>query len=223
MNRFIVLTLLSGLVFSTSAQAQEIANNAVCQLLKKGLTSNNVAYQPGVDAYGNAVVPADGVVNNHVAGEIVKIPLTIDLAEKVRRIQGMGAEIDAKMGMVEIHPNGKVSYNDQDWTKQVKALCGQSFKEVTVEVIEPPQNMKPTMIEPAAPASPVIETPQIEVLPNKLAVDATSARVIQPTMRKPMVSKPVEPIQPLIGTPKGKTVEAQSDIITGSEFKEYNE
>ena len=94
-------------------------SNAVCQTLVNHKPMAGVAYQPGVDVKGNAVVPADVNAAQFKVPDIIKVPLTIDLAKRVASLTGTGIQMDGNMGMLEIHENGKVMYNDQDWTSPV--------------------------------------------------------------------------------------------------------
>lgn len=41
-----------------------------------------------------------------------------------------GVQLEAPMGLLEIHKNGRVAIDGQDWTPQVYALCGKSHKAV---------------------------------------------------------------------------------------------
>jgi len=59
--------------------------------------------------------------------------------------------------MVEIHQDGTVKYNDEDWTTPVKALCGQSLKETTV--IEVPAVDAPSAPMVKEPAGQVVDVP----------------------------------------------------------------
>ena len=228
-----ILILLFGLVNVTGVvEAKEPTHNAACSILsQQSAGTSSAVYQPGIDAYGNAVASADIQPEKSIAGDVVnvtKVPLTIDLAERIRRFAGMGAEIPAKLGMLEIHPDGKVLYQGEDWTKSVKTLCGQSHKEVTVEVVQPeapaaPQMAEHSIMQPSQPEA-MGQLEMVKPLTNNLAVDERSARLMPDLMKKPKVFEPAEPIRPLVGTPKGKPVEAvENDIIKGQEFRDHNE
>lgn len=204
-SKYIVVTLLL-VGFVPLAQAAETDKDAACNVLNKQGTANNVVYQPGMDAYGNPVAPAD--IQPEVTSDVInmiKVPLTKNLASRVAALQGLaGVEANAPLGMIEIHENGQVKYKGEDWTKSVKTLCGQSYKEVTVDLIQPEEPMKPLM-EVLSP--PVVERP---ALTNNLAVDERSARIM-PDLRKPKVFEPAEPIRPLVGTPKVAMDKPQSE------------
>ena len=207
-SKYIVLTLLL-VGFAPLVQAAETDKDAACNVLGKQGKMNNVVYQPGMDAYGNPVAPAD--IQPEVTGDVInmiKVPLTQNLAQRVAALRGIaGLEAHAPLGMIEIHENGQVKYKGEDWTKSIKTLCGQSYKEVTVDLIQPE--------EPVAPLMEVLSAPKIQtpVLTNNLAVDERSARLM-PDLRKVKVFEPAEPIRPLIGTPKVVMDKPQSDKVT---------
>jgi hypothetical protein len=79
-------------------------------------------YTPGVDVNGNAVVPAD-LKAAAGANDVIKIPVTIDLAKSLTQNLPAGTEMDAAVSMIEIHKDGKVMYNGQDVTQQASAVC----------------------------------------------------------------------------------------------------
>ena len=175
-------------------------------------------YQPGVDVNGNPVVAAD--IEPEIAGDVInmiKVPLTANLAQRVAALQGMGFEAHAPLGMLDVYENGQVKYQGEDWTKSANTLCGHSYKEVTVD-----------LVEPEAPVMPVMEK-MVKPLPNKLAVASPAEAVEMPSVSAPIVepvklqkiSVPSEPIRPLIGTPKVKqaSTDDSADVIIGEDFR----
>lgn len=126
------------LFLSLPAQALEV-NDPACQALERHKTINDATYRAGVDVKGNAVVPADlGVSAPAIIKNVTRIPLTVDLAE---RLQGLGApvqgglELDANFGILEIHQDGRVMLEGQDLTNNVQTLCGKSHKVMSEEKI----------------------------------------------------------------------------------------
>lgn len=117
---------------STAALAQ----NTICPVLEKYNVPVNVQkphaailgaeYQPGVDVNGNAVAAADvnGVLQ--AMPDIIRIPINIDLVNYIQQTLPLGTEMDTSLGMVEIHKDGRIFYNDQDITTQTQTLCGHS-------------------------------------------------------------------------------------------------
>ena len=68
--------------------------------------------------------------------KVAKIPHTVDIAERVAGLAGTGVELNAPLGMIEIHEDGTVKYNGEDWTKSMLTLCGLSHREATVKEVE---------------------------------------------------------------------------------------
>lgn len=121
----LLVLLIPGVAFAAP-------DSAVCQVLASHQPRADVIHQPDADVNANP--------NTTVVPEIVKVPLTIDLAKRVAALEGEEVELDAPMGMVEIHQNGKVFYDGQDWTSSVMTLCGQSHvvkSEMAVTLDEP--------------------------------------------------------------------------------------
>ena len=243
---FVAMLLAMTLGVTGGAQAQEKLPDA-CKLIPD---HNNVAYQPGVDVDGNAVVPAD-LNAGHQLGDIlnvVKVPLEFDLAQRIGGLNTQGVDLDTTLGMLEIHQSGRVLYNGQDITKPVMTICAKSHKEVTVDIVEvekPAMAEKMTEKEVIVPTKPIApefnEAAMIEktVLPSKLAIDsaeeafqmpAVSAPIVE-AVEIPKVSQPDVIKQPLIGTPKIKNNETVSNIktanddgvIKGQDYRDYNE
>ena len=107
-------------------------DSAVCQVLASHQPRADVVHKPDDDVNANP--------NDLKIPEIVKVPLTIDLAKRVGSLTGEEVELNEQLGMVEIHQNGKVFYEGQDWTSSVMTLCGQSHvvkSEMAVTLDEP--------------------------------------------------------------------------------------
>ena len=186
-----LLTLIVAFTISSvTAQAQDNSDdNAVCKILATHSSTNNVVYQAGVDVNGNPVVPAqlnsDPIIDSL---NIVKVPLNINLAQRVSRLSGQGIQMDAPLGMLEIHQDGKIKYNGEDWTKPVMTLCGKSYKEVTVNEIMVPKEQAASMIEPAATQEVdevQILRQEVEALRNELAVKSAEEALAIPEVSPP--------------------------------------
>ncbi len=126
------------LVLAFPALAQEGQSEAVCKTLTQYKKVNDVTYTPGVDVRGNAVLPADVNAPVTIIENVTRVPLTVDLAERLSSLQGKGFEMQGDFGMLEIHPDGRVLYGDQDFTSDVKTLCGiaHEVKEIQGEEIQ---------------------------------------------------------------------------------------
>lgn len=192
------------LSFPVSLHAQE-SIEPVCQILEKHTPTSDVAYQAGVDVYGRSVVPADLNAAPSILPEIIKIPLTLDMAKRMNFLV-QGLDMEAPLGMLEIHPDGRVRYNDQDWSAPVMTLCGESHK-----VNQPETTVKSTVQsvieDDGLPAQDVIKSDVIDVKP----VEAIPPQdVTEVNIEQLEVEPPSEP---------------ESDIIEGGAYREiyYNE
>jgi hypothetical protein len=116
-----ILTLLL-MVLSVAAHADNLPQE--CNLLSEHKPADDVAYKAGVDVHGKPVVSADLNAAPTIAPKTIVIPLSIDMADRLQNNNMQGLKLEAPLGMLEIHDNGRVVYNGQDWTPQVYALCG---------------------------------------------------------------------------------------------------
>jgi hypothetical protein len=165
-----------GLMWSGAALAQE-GYPPECRILPDHRAANDVTYQPGVDVRGKAVVPAD--INAAPVGlgkETVVVPLTVDLAQKLQNQNIEGLELKGTLGFLEIAPSGRVTYNGQDLTSQVHALCGE----------------KPGETAPLPPSKPDRQT-----APDVIESAPVKENTPKPPAPKPVpASKPVAPPEP---------------------------
>lgn len=171
--RLFVLTALLLASSAVPALAQN-QNLALCKLRSQHVAAPNTAYQPGVDAQGRAVVPADYSASPSVVPDVVRIPMTVDLAQRLGSVPA-GTELKAATGMIEIHKDGRVTFNGQDMTEVAVVLC--DGRAVPVQ-----------QAEAAAPAVPAV--PQAPVMPQA-SVDKVVVPVDAPSL--PMATVPVSP------------------------------
>jgi len=133
--------LLTMLLFSFPVMAQGVNGGgdteAVCDALTKYKKINSATYVPGVDVSGNAVVSADLNTPDTVIKNITKVPLTVNLANRLRSLQGAGLEMQSNIGMLEIHEDGRVMFNDQNLTSDVKTVCGIPHEVKEVAEVDP--------------------------------------------------------------------------------------
>lgn len=145
------------------------------------------SYQGGVSVDGKAVAPADVPAP---AMPTVRIPLTVDLAQRMNEILPEGMKLETQTGMVEIQNGGRVLFNGKDMTGPANVLCSNISKQkeaamktkdaakkkkhvkraadVPAAVNAAPvaaQPVEPVAAEPVPPAEPVVETPQAPVEP----------------------------------------------------------
>lgn len=118
--RYIGLGFIIFLISSFSlAHAQ--TKSPLCHLLHN--PSSDIHFKPGVDVHGKAVAPADLNQPPVIVENVIKIPLTIDMAARLGRRIPAGTELETSLGLIEIYPDGRVVYNGEDWRDQANALC----------------------------------------------------------------------------------------------------
>src|SRR5437868_3609684 len=108
----LALITVSSLLVSTAAFADD--QGALCSMLASH-QAMTAAYQPGVDASGNAVAPAD-VNAQAMAGmpDILSVPVTVDMAKQLTTGWPAGTEMKSDMGVVELHKDGRITLGGQD-------------------------------------------------------------------------------------------------------------
>lgn len=175
--KYVILTVLLLIPFSAFAEKQ---TEAVCDTLSKYKKINNqsATYQPGVDVNGNAVASADLNSPSTIFQNVTKVPLTVDLAQRLASLQGKGIEVKANFGqnfnMLSIHPDGRVTFGDDDFTSDVKTVCGIAHevveKPVAVEIpmIEKPKTVEMMPVEPMTTKEPLKEAEvKTKIITNK--------------------------------------------------------
>lgn len=144
MRYFLAVLLLAFPAYADTRPAE-------CQMLTEHMADNDVTYKPGVDADGNAVVPADLNAAPFEMPDVMTVPLSVDL---VRRLPDPpeGVFGEAPLGFLEVHKNGRVTYDGQDWTTQIYAICnGETLPPLPSEDGQKPLD--------SVQSPPVIETP----------------------------------------------------------------
>ena len=138
--KYIVFLLV---LITTPAMAQD--KSAICHFLKQHQSVKGAAYEPGVDAYGNAVIPAD-INASPAIPETIIVPLEIDLAQQLQGTPINGLNLEAPLGNIEIRTDGKVMMGNDNVTTKTHEWCGtpvpEPLDEVAEEVAEPPMEEK---------------------------------------------------------------------------------
>lgn len=120
-----LLTVLLSLMFFSSALAEHSPGHSVlCQSLARHVPAADVAYKPGVDVRGKAVVPADLNAPMVQAPGKIYIPVEIDLIEKFGLTVDPALKLDTEVALVGVAPDGTVDYNGQDITSGAASACG---------------------------------------------------------------------------------------------------
>lgn len=162
MMKYVLAVLISVFAAPAFAQPIESAIPPECRLLPEHKPNADVAYQPGVDVKGRNVVPADiNAPVTPIGRETIVVPLTVDLVERMQGLNIPGMKMEGSLGYLEIHPDGRVSHNGQDWTSQVYVLCGKSAVssggQEAANVINSPTNHTETMQDQNEQASTAAE------------------------------------------------------------------
>jgi hypothetical protein len=137
-KHIVYLSFLLGLTFSLTAAAQDAPETAaqitvprietkedLCRELTKYKPDQGVAYQQGVDVYGDPVVPADleRPINFEVLDPI-QIPIEIDVLENMQIVnQVRGLNLDTNVSEILVYTDGRVEYNGQKIEDRVIAAC----------------------------------------------------------------------------------------------------
>lgn len=147
----IFLLFFSFVFFSNSvlAQALPLSQNQLCEKLVRHVPDADVAFQPGVDLKGRPVVPADLNAGSSIEiPETIEIPLTVDLARRLRVPAPQGIEMEVLIGFLQITKEGRVLQNGRDLTDQAVYLCKDSDKtDASKEMTHEPTSPKSTSLK----------------------------------------------------------------------------
>ncbi len=104
-----------------------------------------VAYQPGVDAQGNSVVPADIAPSPATVPDFMEVPLTAELGKAMKIDLPEGFETKATLGNLKLFRDGRVEFNGQDITAKASEFCGVDLPhdDQTAPVVSPNMNTEP--------------------------------------------------------------------------------
>jgi hypothetical protein len=203
---FLAFVVIAG--FASPAFAQDTA--ALCRLMGAGgPMGNGAAYVPGVDAHGKPVVPADMNAGTGSDADIIKIPLSIDLARRLNVPRG--AEMETSAGTIEIHKDGRVTANGMDMTSQSRAICGMP----EIAPAAAPEKV-------AAPAAPVIQPPAPPVVtPPHIAAPAPVPPAPANVGSAPSLLDAAKPadIDPKTYMPRAGSVSADAAAQTAPDVK----
>lgn len=172
--------ILTAILLTISVPAYAQNDLALCRLMAQNSGVKGAAYQPGVDVNGNAVAPADVSAVPSIVPDVIRIPLTVDLAQRLGKVPA-GTELKTDMGMVEIHKDGRVVFNGEDWSNQAAVICGGGQVVPAAPVVEEAAAPAP---EAVAPAVPVV--PAVPARPTKVVVPIDAPAV--PMATTPVVS-----------------------------------
>jgi len=127
-----MLCLLAAVTAATAQSTVQISAQD-CSQLTRHIASNDATYQPGVDATGNAVVPADLNGSRQIPPpEVIIIPLTLDLADRLGIPPGGNADYLARpvIGDVVVTRDGRVSFNGIPLTSDAQHELAQKCQRI---------------------------------------------------------------------------------------------
>ena len=197
---------------------------ALCKLRAQHTASPGAAYQPGVDVHGNPVMPADVNAAPSMVPDVIRIPMTVDLAQRLGTVPA-GMELKADTGMVEIHKDGKVIFNGQDFTTQSVAVCGNevpaSAQAAIAPATEPPTKIIVPQDAPSMPMATVSVESSAPIVPDSAVVSPplppqTLGQLTIPAKEQPAPSVPVAPKAAAgMGERSNADLEKDDEIIWG--------
>lgn len=114
--RYLSLSLILILLGMPSALAQDA--EPLCEYTLHHKPADDVIYKPDPD-----VVPADLNAYPDLVPDVIEIPLTINMAERLNQKLPAGMQMESSLGIVQIHKDGTVIINGKDVTAETKAVC----------------------------------------------------------------------------------------------------
>ena len=165
--------------FATNANAYD---SIVCGTRAGFVGDGSANYKPGVDAHGKSVAPADLSPQMPGMGEVIRVPMSINLEQRLSKMLPAGTELKADAGLVEIYRDGRVMYNGMDITTQTNTLCREK---PVVEQAPPKKKVKkvaaPVVESEPVAAEPVTEEPAPIVQDMAPAVEEQAPAVVEET------------------------------------------
>ena len=144
----LILALIFSFMPFAQANAQDVAERELCQILEEHVPFDDVSYQAGVDVNGNAVVPAD--LNAPIKPFTnFQIPVTIELAQRLGlNIDALDLETD--VGLLEVTDDNRVLFNNQDITSRTFVYCDdpEGTEVIAEDVITRSENIQKEIAEP---------------------------------------------------------------------------
>jgi len=114
---------------SVPVSAQDVGDGMfalLCQSVPEYHAPEGVAYKAGEDVHGKPVMPADLAELGVEMPDVITVPVTADLVKHFSSQNVAlpdGVKLEPDVGMIEIHQDGRVTYNGHDLSKNVYAVC----------------------------------------------------------------------------------------------------
>ena len=96
-------------------------DHAACRMMVRHEPAADATYQPGVDVNGKPVVEADINAAPITLPDTIRFNITVDVAKYAGIHVPTGTEMQANMGMVEVLPDGKMTFNGQPMAGDAEA------------------------------------------------------------------------------------------------------
>lgn len=119
-----ILFVLLCLGITASAQAKPPAVRGLCTAMVEHQPDADVNYHPGMQVQGAFDVPVNVENSLQPTYDVIKIPVTLDLLQALGVSSATGFELEPDVAMIEIHMDGRVTYNGQDIQSNVSTVCG---------------------------------------------------------------------------------------------------
>ncbi|HEY8189860.1 MAG TPA: hypothetical protein VIF12_04195, partial [Micavibrio sp.] len=141
-------------------------------------------YQGAVDVHGKPVASADVKSSAPVMPKSVRIPLTIDLAQRMNEILPTGMKLEQQVGTIEVRDDGHVIINGKDMTGPANTLCNTVARQkaAALKTKDAPKRKK---IKRAAAS-----------VPANINEPAVSSQPVEPVIAEPTVAQPTAPVAP---------------------------
>lgn len=232
MNKTVMtVSFMAVMAVAAPAMANPSVLCSVRDTYKGSAASVSPHYQPGVDVHGKAVVPADVSAPAMAIPQTTRIPLTVDLAQRLNDVLPTGMKLESTVGLVEIGSGGSVSINGKDLSGPADAMCAtiEKQKAAAMKTKDTPKRKK----APAKPVTPIVDAPAVEAAPapEVAAPEAVAAPVVEtPAVETPVTPPAAEPapapqilepapaIEPAPApAPAAAAPEAQGEILSPAE------
>ena len=71
------------------------------------------------------VMPPGVAVDNafNLNLDVVRFPVTVDLVQAFGLVVPVGTELEPQFGMIEVHPDGRILYNEHNISSRVEEVC----------------------------------------------------------------------------------------------------
>ncbi len=110
-------------VAALPVQAESYGVRAVCSTMVEHQPDSDVHYHPGMQVQGEFDVPVNIENSLQPTHDVIKIPVTVDLVDAFGLTVENGVELEPDVAMIEVHMDGRVTYNGQDIKSHVETGC----------------------------------------------------------------------------------------------------